>query len=157
MSQHLEQEVEHYYDSHPLEEEEMSVTSFHARLVRYLMTVLEWHFRRHICAIHENLNFYQSRDYMERPLAPDIAVIKGEPDSDRRSWIIGLTGGPPQVVFEILSSDTWGKDVSEKPLRYARMGVEEYFAYDPNEPPLVQETSHRLFGWRLDRTRGQLV
>ena len=157
MSQHLEQEVEHYYDWHPLEEEEMAVTSFHARLVRYLMALLEWHFRGKICAIHENLNFYQSRDYMERPLAPDIAVINGEPDSDCRSWIIGLTGGPPQVVFEILSSDTWGKDVSEKPLRYARMGVEEYFAYDPNEPPLVQETSHRLFGWRLDRTRGQMV
>src|SRR2546427_10513790 len=111
MSHHLEQEIEHYYDSHPFEEEEMSVTSFHARLVRYLMAVLEWHFREQISAIHENINFYQTRDYMQRPLAPDIAVIKGEPNTDRRSWTIGLTGGPPQVGFEILSLETWEQDV----------------------------------------------
>ena len=157
MSQHLEQEIEHYYDSHPLEEEEMSVTSFHADLVAYLVAVLRWHFRQYVCSIHENLNFYQSRDYMERPLAPDIAVNKGIPYTGRRNWIIGLTGGPPQVVFEILSLDTWGKDVDEKPLRYAHMGVEEYFAYDPNELPLAQETSHRLFGWRLDRAQGRMI
>jgi Uma2 family endonuclease len=157
MSQHLEQEIEHYYDWHPLEEEEMAVTSFHADLVTYLAAILRWHFRQHVCSIHENLNFYQSRDYMERPLAPDIAVNKGIPYTGRRSWIIGLTGGPPQVVFEILSSDTWSKDVDEKPLRYARMGVEEYFAYDPNEPPLAAETTQRLFGWRLDRPQGQMV
>src|SRR5205823_4693188 len=26
----------------------------------------------------------------------------------------------------------------------------EYFVYDPNETPLVPDTSQRLFGWRLD-------
>jgi len=28
------------------------------------------------------------------------------------------------------------------------MGVQEYFAYDPNAKPLARATSHRLFGWR---------
>ncbi len=40
------------------------------------------------------------------------------------------------MVFEILSEETWKKDVREKPSTYARMGVHEYLAYDPNEPPL---------------------
>ena len=30
------------------------------------------------------------------------------------------------------------------------MGVQEYFAYDPNLTPLAEATAHRLFGWRLD-------
>jgi Uma2 family endonuclease len=29
------------------------------------------------------------------------------------------------VVFEILSAETWKKDVQEKPLAYAQMGVYE--------------------------------
>jgi hypothetical protein len=36
------------------------------------------------------------------------------------------------------------------PLVYARMGVQEYFAYDPNIPPVAAATTQRLFGWRLD-------
>jgi Uma2 family endonuclease len=37
-------------------------------------------------------------------------------------------------------------------MKYALMGVEEYFAYDPNEPPLSRFASRRLFGWQLDRS-----
>ncbi len=37
--------------------------------------------------------------------------------------------------FEILSEETWRKDVEEKPDLYARLGVHEYFAYDPNPSP----------------------
>ncbi|HEU0003746.1 MAG TPA: hypothetical protein VFQ36_22760, partial [Ktedonobacteraceae bacterium] len=29
-------------------------------------------------------------------------------------------------------------------------GVQEYFAYDPNEPLLSRRTNRRLFGWHLD-------
>ena len=32
---------------------------------------------------------------------------------------------------------------------YAQMGVQEYFAYDPNKPLLRRSDSRRLFGWRL--------
>jgi hypothetical protein len=34
------------------------------------------------------------------------------------------------------------------------MGVQEYFAYDPHEPPLAPETAQRLFGWWLDDQSG---
>jgi hypothetical protein len=53
------------------------------------------------------------------------------------------------VVLEIASQETWHKDLTEKPSKYAVMGVEEYFAYDPNEPALLRG-GRRLFGWRLD-------
>ncbi len=64
---------------------------------------------------------------------------------------MGKTGPAPQVVFEIASEETWKKDLHEKPMQYALMGVEEYFAYDPNDPPAWRGTSQRLFGWQLEK------
>src|SRR5581483_11485376 len=147
MAKHREDDVAYYYDFHPTEEDLMGETSVHAALVHYLMEVLTWLFRGQSCAIYENLNFYQTANRMEYPLAPDIAVLKQVDFQHLRSWKVGQTGLAPQVVFEIASEETWKKDLNEKPLRYAHMGVEEYFAYDPNEPPLRRTGTRRLYGW----------
>ena len=109
----------------------MGETSWHANLIDYLKAVLIWLFREQTCVIHDNLNFYQTLDVMEYPLAPDLAVIKGVEFEHMRSWKVNRTGPPPHVIFEILSEETWKKDLREKPGRYARMGTQEYFAYDP--------------------------
>ena len=149
MAKHFEDEVAYYYDFHPTEEDLMGETAVHACLVRYLMEVLTWLFREQRCAIYDNLNFYQTANPKEYPLAPDIAAIKGVDFQFVRSWRVGKTGPAPQVVFEIASEETWQKDLKEKPLKYGLMGVREYFAYDPNEVPLMRETARRLFGWHL--------
>lgn len=135
----------------------MGETSWHVSLIDYLKAVLDWLFRDQVCSIYENLNFYQTLNYREYPLAPDLAVIKGVPFEHVRSWTVGRTGPAPQVVFEILSGETWQKDVSEKPWKYARMEVQEYFAYDPNKHPISRATARRLFGWKLDARRGEMV
>jgi Uma2 family endonuclease len=153
MARHIEDEVSYYYDSHPTEENLMGETSVHADLVRYLFDVLTWLFGGQLCAIYENLNFYQTTNEMEYPLAPDIAVIKGVNRPRVRSWRVGKSGSAPQVVFEIASDETWKKDLEEKPARYARMGVQEYFAYDPNEPLIIRGSARRLYGWRMDTGR----
>lgn len=80
--------------------------------------------------------FYQTANEKERPQVPDIAVIKGKAFQHVRHWRVGKHGPAPQVVFEIASEETWQKDVEEKPLKYALMGVQEYIYYDPNVPPL---------------------
>ena len=156
MAKQVEHEVAYYYDFHPTEEDLMGETSVHAKLVHYLMEVLNWLFRGQVCAIYENLNFYQTSNPKEYPLAPDIAVIKGIEFKHVRSWRVGKTGPAPQVVFEIASEETWNKDLDEKPMKYALMGVKEYFAYDPNEPPLGKHASRRLFGWQLDKGRREM-
>ena len=84
-------------------------------------------------------------------MAPDIAVIKGISFQRVKSWRIGTTGPAPHVVFEIASEETWYKDLNEKVWKYARMGVHEYYAYDPNDPPAWRPASGRLIGWQLDR------
>ena len=150
MARQIENEVEYYYDSHPTEEDLMGETDFHSGLVHYLIDVLKWLFHGQLYAIYDNLNFYQTPNPREYPLAPDIAIIPGIAHRRVRSWRVSKSGLAPQVVFEIASEETWHKDLDEKPLRYAHMGVQEYFAHDPNEPPLLRKANRRLFGWQLD-------
>jgi Uma2 family endonuclease len=154
MIEHTSNEVAYYYDSHPTEEDLMGETPPHAALVHYLMDVLAWLFHDRLCAIYENFNFYQTRNKDEKPLAPDLGVIKGVAHRSVRSWRVGVYGPAPQVVFEIASEETWKRDLEEKPDRYALMGVQEYFAYDPNIPPIRRSESYRLFGWQLDNETG---
>jgi hypothetical protein len=79
MHEHVEDEVIYYYDLYPTEEDLMGETDFHCDLIDYLAQVLRWLFREHLCSIHKNLNFYQTADFGERPLVPDLAVIKASP------------------------------------------------------------------------------
>ena len=157
MAREINHKMQYYYDSHPTEEDLMGENSWHSSLIDYLKAVLHWLFRGKICAIYDNLNFYQTRDLMEYPVAPDIAVIKGTEFRHMRSWKIGETGPDPQVVFEILSDETWKKDLDDKPGKYASMGVQEYFAYDPNEPQVRRGNAPRLVGWRFDPQRRAMV
>ena len=151
MARQIEDEVKYYYDSHSTEEDLMGETAFHRALVQYLIEVLTWLFHEQVCAIHGNLNMYQTANYREYPVAPDVAVIKGVAYKQfTRSWRVGKSGPAPQVVFEVASEETWTKDLQDKPGKYASMGVQEYFAYDPHEVPLRASKNRRLFGWRLD-------
>ena len=86
MAKHIEDDAAYYYDFHPTEEDLMGETSVHAALVHYLMEVLTWLFRGQVCAIYENLNFYQTTNPAEYPLAPDIAVLKQVDFQHLRSW-----------------------------------------------------------------------
>ena len=149
--------VQYYYDFHPTEEDLMGETAWHDRLIDYLKAVLSWLFREQVCAIYGNLNFYQTRNPREYPVAPDLAVIKGISYRYTRSWTLTNGEPAPQVVFEILSEETWKKDVYEKPSKYASMGVQEYFTYDPHEPPIRRGDAPRLLGWRLDPQRREMV
>jgi Uma2 family endonuclease len=149
--------VQYYYDFHPTEEDLMGETAWHDSLIDYLKAVLRWLFREQACAMYSDLNFYQTRNYHEYPVAPDIAVIKGISYRYTRNWVLATGDRPPQVIFEILSEETWKKDVYEKSSKYASMSVQEYFAYDPHEPPIRRGNVPRLLGWRLDSQRKEMV
>lgn len=149
-------EVDYYYDSHATAEDLMGETSYHSELAEYLKLVLRWLFRGQPCAIYDNLNHYQTLDTMEYPVAPDVAVIKGEVHRKRRSWTVGETGPAPQVVFEIASKETWRNDLLKNPHKYYRMGVEEYYLYDPEAPQHLKYKGRRLVGWQLNRDKKML-
>jgi hypothetical protein len=76
MQEQVEDEVYFSGDFCPMEEESMPETALHAKLIQYLVEVLEWLFRGRLCAIHRNLAFYQAPERKAPPVAPDIAVIR---------------------------------------------------------------------------------
>ncbi len=75
-------------------------------------------------------------------VAPDVMVVKGVGRGHRRSFFTWRENGAvPAVVFEMASLSTWREDLSEKLRLYERLGVREYFLFDPEgeylRPPLV--------------------
>ncbi|MCA1595118.1 MAG: hypothetical protein LC772_01650, partial [Chloroflexi bacterium] len=80
--------VEYYFDHHPTEEDLMGYNELQARLVRYLMHVLEWLFRAEGWYIAMDLNIYVTLNHHEQPSAPDVAVFKGVVlEEDREDYI----------------------------------------------------------------------
>lgn len=95
-------------------------------------------------------------------IAPDVALwkdidIPSEEQEDMSRYVVQLPQRPaPPLVIEIASKDTWltdiGNEVHHKPNIYGRIGVKEYFSYDPNTPQLWTGAFRglRLVGWRYE-------
>lgn len=73
--------------------------------------------------------------------APDVVVVFGRPQGDRRSYKQWEEDDiPPQVVFEIASASNTITELEVTKLEfYSEYGVQEYYVYDPD--------SGRLKGW----------
>jgi hypothetical protein len=50
----------------------------------------------------------------------------------RKLYLPWEAGKPPDWVLEIASESTWREDVYRKPAVYARIGVPEYWRFDPS-------------------------
>ncbi len=149
-----EEEAYYYYDDHfgELKWRDMPGTE-HQNVKRYLMAVLLWYFKLKKWAVYEELNFYQTDNQKEKPLYPDIAIIKGQEQQSLTSYRLGETGPAPNLIIEIVSTKTRSRDLEVKPKHYAGWGTAEYFAYDPRLNR--RHTTPRLLGWRLEATSKQ--
>ena len=78
-------------------------------------------------------------------VAPDVFVVFGVEDRMRMSYKVWEEGKGPDFVLEVASPGTWREDVGPKREVYARLGVGEYWLYDP----LGEHLSPELQGYRL--------
>lgn len=152
--------LERYSQEFFVEEDEMGDSGPQDWLVRYLVSVLEQLYRYEQWMITVNRHHYHPAIRNSKHLIiPDIAVFKDIPISppeqfQLKSWRISPPQRPaPPLIFEISSSDTWqwdiGTEAKHKPATYGRIGVQEFFAFDPNEPAVWRNTNGlRLLGWR---------
>ena len=149
--------IREYGDLFVLEDEDVSQSVAHLATLKYLMPILEWLFDGQAVGVAEDVMFYQPGIESSK-VSPDIAIVDGlviDTSNPLKSYGVGIDGPPPRLVFEVASGYTWEKDVklTEKLGKYARMGVKEYFACDPN-PEYVWEDEWlqrgRLLGWRLN-------
>ena len=78
-------------------------------------------------------------------VAPDVFVVFGVEDRMRMSYKVWEEGKGPDFVLEVASPGTWREDVGPKREVYARLGVGEYWLYDP----MGEHLSPVLQGYRL--------
>ena len=79
-----------------------------------------------------NLFVYYKRGVPDAVVSPDVFVVFGVEKKKRRSFKAWEENGKlPSFVMEITSKTTQENDEVEKREKYARMGVSEYFQYDP--------------------------
>ena len=78
-------------------------------------------------------------------VAPDLFVVFGVEDREREIYKLWEEGEVPAFVLEVASRNTWREDSGPKRRLYARLGVREYWQYDPSGRYL----SPQLQGFRL--------
>lgn len=133
------------------EDQDMSESARQHTLNGYLEAVLRWLYRKEGWFVGGDLPM-QSQN-MSDPVSPDISLLKNvvlseEEIDDLTVWQIALPHRPPPaVVFEVASKSTWRTDVNDKPAVYHKMGVKEYFTFDPNQI-WGKRKQFRLKGWR---------
>ena len=64
-------------------------------------------------------------------VAPDVFVVLGVEDRVRMRYLVWEEGKGPDFVLEVASKSTWREDLGPKREIYARLGVKEYWMYDP--------------------------
>jgi Uma2 family endonuclease len=92
--------------------------------------------------------YYQERNPAARR-SPDVMVIKGVPAlPERTSFKTWVENAVPCAVIELTSNETKEEDQGPKKELYERLGVREYFLFDP----LGDYLPRPLLGYRLVRT-----
>ncbi len=110
----------------------MAETDVHAKLMIELRAALADHFRADPKVyVSSNLLLYYEEGNPRKCVAPDVFVVRGVGNHERRVYLLWREGQAPAAVFEISSRGTYKEDLQRKWLLYAQLGVAEYYLYDP--------------------------
>ena len=124
----------------------MSENDFQARALHNARHFLGTHFRqRRDVYVSGNIFVYYEPGNLSMTVSPDILVAFGVERRKRRSYRTWEEGKAPDFVLEVLSPSTWQRDL-DKRKTYARLGVREYFVFDPTG----EHIEPVLQGYRLD-------
>jgi Uma2 family endonuclease len=133
----------------------MGETELHRQEITYGIEALAHRFREAADVyVNGDMFFYFEEGNPRAVVCPDVMVVPGTSKVVRRIWQTWKEGGRvPSFVVEVTSRDTRSEDLGKKKDLYERLGVEEYFLYDPLEEYL----SPRLRGFRRAGERFQPV
>jgi Uma2 family endonuclease len=112
--------------------EPMAESDLHRDLMAELISELETFFQDDPeVYVSGNLLIYYVEGDPRKSFAPDVFVVRGVDKHKRRIYKLWEEGRAPDVVFEISSRTTVLKDTQRNFRLYERLGVREYFLYDP--------------------------
>ena len=117
--------------------------------IMYGIGALSRYFRdRRDVYVSGDLLIYYEEGNPRVSIAPDVFVVFGVEDRERPNYRLWEEGPAPAFVLEVASPSTWRDDLGWKRSVYARLGVREYWQYDPHGEHLPA----RLQGERLGRS-----
>ena len=94
-----------------------------------------------------DLLIYHEEGNPRASVAPDAFVVFGAEDRQRQTYKLWEEPKAPDFVLEVASANTWRDDEGPKHRLYERLGVREYWQYDPTGEHLgVRLKGHRLVG-----------
>ena len=100
--------------------------------IMYGIGALTRHFKhRPDVYVSGDLLIYYEEGNPRVSIAPDVFVVFGVEDRRRLNYKLWEEGPAPAFVLEVASPSTWRDDVGRKRTVYARLGVREYWQYDP--------------------------
>lgn len=124
----------------------MGETDLHRNLMVDLIFALKWFLVNTQAYVAGNLFVYYQEGNPKASVAPDVFVIKGVQQRQRRTYQAWKEGGKlPDVVIELTSKRTQKADREFKKTLYAQFGVREYFLFDP----FGEYLQPQLQGYRL--------
>ncbi len=130
----------------------MGETDDHRKEMIRHIEMLEDYYRGQKVYVSGNLLVYYVQGDPRTFVVPDAFVAKGIPRGNRRTYKVWVEGKTPDVIIETTSRKTRRTDTRDKPQLYARLGVKEYFLFDPHgeylDPPLQ---GYRLAGDGYER------
>ncbi len=115
----------------------------HKKAKSRALDMLGLHFRamgRHVFLAEEFAVLYPNTT----AFTPDVMAVLDveEPEDDERSaWVVAEEGKGLDWVLEVLWAGDRKKDLEENVIRYASLGIPEYFVYDQKQ--------QRILGYRL--------
>ena len=110
----------------------MAESPIHLKVMLHLIEALEDHFggAPDVYVSGNMLLYYE--EGKRSSIAPDVFVARGVPkERDRDVYLLWREGKVPCFVLEVTSKTTRDEDQRSKKSRYAQLGVEEYFLFDP--------------------------
>jgi Uma2 family endonuclease len=118
----------------------MGETDLHRDWMVRILEILRYRYRGQRVYVASDLIVYYEEGNPTKSVVPDDFVVKDCDPGRRRTFKIWEEGKAPHVVFEVTSRGSRREDQIFKPQIYARLGVLEYFLYDPTSdylrPPL---------------------
>ncbi len=113
-----------------------------------LQTLFDRQGRLETTTVGGNQMMYYNEHNGWEHISPDVYVGFDRPPPAPPSWKTWIEGKFPDIVFEITSPSTQREDLSTRPrgklTLYERLGVREYYVYDPQ-----QEMVPSFYGFEL--------
>ena len=107
-------------------------TDWHRKAIIRLIELLEDYFSGQMVYVTGDMLLYYEQGNPKEFVVPDVFVVKGLAQRKRRILRTWIERKVPNCVIEVTSRKTRKKDAITKPELYARLGIAEYFLFDPD-------------------------